>query len=60
MMSLFRRHWHSGAEGGTAIGMGKQVYKVKVLTGRQNEAALRFYQQAGFEAGIKMGLIAKP
>jgi GNAT superfamily N-acetyltransferase len=34
-------------------------YKVMLLTGRKDEATLRFYQQAGFEAGVKTGLVAK-
>jgi GNAT superfamily N-acetyltransferase len=34
-------------------------YKVMLLTGRQDEATLRFYQQAGFEAGVKTGFVAR-
>jgi GNAT superfamily N-acetyltransferase len=34
-------------------------YKVMLLTGRKDEATLRFYQQAGFEGGIKTGFVAK-
>lgn len=38
----------------------QQCYKVMLLTGRQDEATLRFYQQAGFEGGVKTGFVAKP
>jgi GNAT superfamily N-acetyltransferase len=34
-------------------------YKVMLLTGRKDEATLRFYQQAGFEAGVKTGFDAR-
>jgi GNAT superfamily N-acetyltransferase len=33
-------------------------YKVMPLTGRKDEATLRFYQKAGFEAGVKTGFVA--
>jgi len=29
-----------------------------LLTSRKDEATLRFYQQAGFEAGVKTGFVA--
>jgi len=35
-------------------------YKVMLLTGRKDDATLRFYEQAGFEAGVKTGFVAKP
>ena len=35
-------------------------YKVMLLTGSQNEATLRFYEQAGFERGVKTGFAARP
>jgi GNAT superfamily N-acetyltransferase len=35
-------------------------YKVMLLTGRQEEATLRFYEQAGFQRGVKTGFVAKP
>jgi GNAT superfamily N-acetyltransferase len=35
-------------------------YKVMLLTGRKDEATLQFYKQAGFQRGIKTGLIAVP
>lgn len=35
-------------------------YKVMLLTGRQDPATLRFYEQAGFRAGVKTGFIATP
>jgi GNAT superfamily N-acetyltransferase len=34
-------------------------YKVILLTGRKDDATFRFYQQAGFEAGVKTGFVAK-
>jgi len=35
-------------------------YKVMLLTGRKDEATLRFYGEVGFKAGVKTGLIALP
>jgi GNAT superfamily N-acetyltransferase len=35
-------------------------YKVMLLTSRKDEATLRFYEQAGFEGGVKTGFIARP
>jgi GNAT superfamily N-acetyltransferase len=37
----------------------QNCYKVMLLTGRKDEATLRFYQQAGFEAGVKTGFVAR-
>jgi GNAT superfamily N-acetyltransferase len=37
----------------------QDCYKVMLLTGRKDEATLRFYQQAGFEAGVKTGFVVK-
>lgn len=38
----------------------ENCYKVMLLTSRKDEATLRFYQQAGFEAGVKTGFVARP
>lgn len=35
-------------------------YKVMLLTGRKDEAALRFYQSAGFDPHGKRAFLAKP
>src|SRR4029453_13235779 len=35
-----------------ALAWEQGCYKVMLLTGRKDEATLRFYQQAGFEAGV--------
>lgn len=35
-------------------------YKVMLLTGRKDEATLRFYQSAGFDPNGKQAFIAKP
>lgn len=35
-------------------------YKVMLLTGRKDEATLRFYQSAGFDPNDKQAFIAKP
>ena len=35
-------------------------YKVMLMTSKKDEATLRFYQQSGFEAGVKTGFIARP
>ncbi len=42
-----------------ALACEQDCYKVMLLTGHKDEATLRFYQQAGFEAGVKTGFIAK-
>lgn len=38
----------------------QNCYKVMLLTSRQDEATLRFYQKAGFETGSKTAFTAKP
>lgn len=43
-----------------ALAWEQNCYKVMLLTGRKDEATLRFYQQAGFEGGVKTGFVAKP
>lgn len=43
-----------------ALAWEQRCYKVMLLTGRKDEATLRFYQQAGFEGGVKTGFAAKP
>jgi ribosomal protein S18 acetylase RimI-like enzyme len=35
-------------------------YKVMLLTGRHDEATLRFYEKAGFRRGVKTGFVATP
>ena len=35
-------------------------YKVMLLTGRKDEATLRFYERAGFKRGVKTGFVADP
>lgn len=37
----------------------QDCYKVMLLTGRKDDATLRFYQKAGFEGGVKTGFVAK-
>lgn len=34
-------------------------YKVMLMTGRKEESVLRFYENAGFERGIKTGFIMR-
>ncbi len=41
------------------LAWAQDCYKVMLLTSRKDEATLRFYQQAGFEAGVKTGFIAR-
>ncbi len=38
----------------------RNCYKVMLLTGTKEAATLRFYEQAGFQRGVKTGLAAKP
>ena len=42
-----------------AYAWGQRCYKVMLLTGRKDEATLRFYEQAGFSREGKTGFIAK-
>jgi GNAT superfamily N-acetyltransferase len=41
------------------LAWARDCYKVMLLTSRKEEATLRFYQQAGFEAGVKTGFVAR-
>ena len=43
-----------------AIAWKHACYKVMLLTGTRQEAVLRFYEQAGFQRGVKTGFIAHP
>ena len=36
----------------------KRCYKVMLLTGRKDPAVSRFYEKAGFKAGVKTGFVA--
>ena len=38
----------------------QHCYKVMLLTGRRDEATLRFYEQAGFDRHDKQAFVAKP
>lgn len=38
----------------------RDCYKVMLLTGSKNESTLRFYEEAGFERGVKTGFVARP
>jgi GNAT superfamily N-acetyltransferase len=42
------------------VAWDSDCYKVMLLTGRKDEATLRFYEKAGFERGVKTGFIAYP
>jgi GNAT superfamily N-acetyltransferase len=58
---------HRGQGWGTAVlahaleeAWRQNCYKVMLLTGRKDEATLRFYEQAGFDPHGKQAFIAKP
>lgn len=38
----------------------RDCYKVMLLTGRKEPETLRFYEQCGFQAGVKTGFVATP
>lgn len=38
----------------------ERCYKVMLLTGRKDEATLRFYERAGFDRHSKQAFVAKP
>jgi GNAT superfamily N-acetyltransferase len=40
------------------IAWDADCYKVMLLTGRKDPATLRFYEEAGFESGVKTGFVA--
>jgi GNAT superfamily N-acetyltransferase len=60
--SLYRRHGYGTAilQHALDIAWKLNCYKVMLLTGRQDENILRFYEGAGFKRGIKTGFIATP
>lgn len=41
------------------IAKKNNCYKVVLLTGRKEDSTLRFYEQAGFERGVKTGFIKR-
>jgi GNAT superfamily N-acetyltransferase len=43
-----------------AVAWEHNCYKVMLLTGRKDEGVFRFYEKAGFQCGVKTGLIAYP
>jgi GNAT superfamily N-acetyltransferase len=38
----------------------QNAYKVMLLTGRNDEKVFQFYENAGFQRGVKTGFIARP
>lgn len=57
-----RRRGHGQALLAAALAHAWSVacYKVMLMTGRKDEATLRFYARAGFDAGGKQAFIARP
>ena len=43
-----------------AVAWEQGCYKVMLLTGSKTEATLRFYENAGFQRGVKTGFVARP
>ena len=43
-----------------SLAWSQDCYKVMLLTGRKDDATLRFYKSAGFDANEKQAFIAKP
>lgn len=43
-----------------AAAWAQDCYKVMLLTGRKDQATLRFYEQAGFDPDDKQAFVAKP
>ena len=57
----FRRRGLASAvlERALQIAWAHECYKVMLLTGSKQESVLRFYEQAGFQRGVKTGFIAR-
>lgn len=60
--SDFRRQGHAKALLREALqqAWAAGCYKVMLLTGRRDEATLRFYESAGFERHAKQAFLARP
>jgi GNAT superfamily N-acetyltransferase len=60
--SAYRRRGYGSAilQGALSHAWSVGCYKVMLLTGRKDEATLRFYQSAGFDPNGKQAFIAKP
>lgn len=43
-----------------AVAWSANCYKVMLMTGRKDEATLRFYESAGFDRHSKQAFVAKP
>jgi GNAT superfamily N-acetyltransferase len=42
------------------VAWDQNCYKVMLLTGRKDEATLKFYEKAGFKCDVKTGFVAYP
>ena len=60
--SEFRNKGHGKAVLAQALAFAwsERCYKVMLLTGRKDEATMRFYEGAGFDRNGKRGFVAKP
>ena len=55
-----RGHGKAALAHALAFSWPERYYKVILLTGRRDEATMRFYEGAGFDRNGKQAFVAKP